>query len=116
MEYPLGANRAAGACKPTHRLAVRSGIQKPVLRHPRVNAGSQKRPDTAQAEVFCAPGQALPARSANFFSLNIFCLGSQEENVKNSQLAFPHELAPHQRGTSAILDPVTARCQWVVRK
>lgn len=39
MEYPLGANSAVGACKPTRV----SGIQNPTLRHPLFIAGSQKR-------------------------------------------------------------------------
>src|SRR4051794_11392420 len=70
MEYPLGANIASGACKPTHRSAVRSGIQKPVLRHPRSNAGSQKRQDTAHAEVFSRAGTTSPPASAVFFLPN----------------------------------------------
>src|SRR4051794_37647732 len=70
MEYPLGANIASGACKPTHRFAVRSGIQKPVLRHPRSNAGSQKRQDTAHAEVFSRAGTTSPPASAVFFLSN----------------------------------------------
>src|SRR5262249_45017785 len=68
MEYPLGANIASGACKPTHRLAVRSGIQNPVLRHPRFNAGSQKRPDTAHAEVFSCAGLTSPRLPRSLFS------------------------------------------------
>jgi hypothetical protein len=64
------------ACPPTASRCV-SGIQKPALRRPRVNAGSQKRHDTAHAEVFCAhcltrtsffgPGIIIPRL---FFSLN----------------------------------------------
>src|SRR6476620_159603 len=68
MEYPLGANIASGACKPTHRPAVRSGIQNPVLRHPRFDAGSQKRHDTAHVEVFSCARRPTPPEPSDFFT------------------------------------------------
>ena len=57
MEYPLGANSAAGACKPTES----SGIQKPALRRPWL-LRVLKSADTAQVEVFFLRGACPSGR------------------------------------------------------
>src|SRR5262245_59339657 len=69
MEYPLGANIAAGACKPTEA----SGIQNPVLRHPMYIAGSQKRRHgtgggffTRQSALLFAKWEIFPANPSPF--------------------------------------------------
>jgi hypothetical protein len=56
MEYPLGANRASGACKPTCEWDPKTGAEAPPGQ-----CGFSKAPTTAQVEVsLCAP---LPPRS-----------------------------------------------------
>src|SRR5262245_43522014 len=70
MEYPLGANRASGACKPTHQ----AWDPKPGAEAPRVNCGFSKAPERHRRGFFCVlvlrsgdhptpgAGKSLPTR------------------------------------------------------
>src|SRR5262245_21193145 len=120
MEYPLGANNVSGACKPTLRPAVRSGIQNPALRHPRSNAGSQKRLDTAFAEVllrarrspFLHPPHSIPT----FFSQITLFFAPQVENRENPQDMNSQSLVSEHGHNWSLIARMTAGCHFTSRK
>jgi hypothetical protein len=137
MEYPLGANRASGACKPTCEWDPKAGAEAPPGQ-----CGFSKAPTTAQVEVFCCappvpqPSRHPPAtlRGGKFRTLlvlfSLFFLGRRHYKLasEKSHWSPSHDSADGCDGAGGAVDPARGMgrrggtiffrvclCRWALR-